>query len=514
MIQSLASCASTVARFVLIGAIVSACGSDVAAPQSGRRGNDKADAVPLPADALNALDVAQPAGWADDLALNIPVDMNPDPNILEIEMEARVADIEFLPGMPTPAWTYGGTVPGPLIRAKVGDRVIVHFKNSLPEGTSIHWHGLRVPNGMDGVPGVTQDPVPSDGEFRYEFVVNDAGTYWYHPHINSAAQVGWGMYGPIVVDDPQDPPEFGDDLILVLSDIGLDDVGQFLPPDIGGEFGDLFGREGTVVLVNGKVMPTLRVRKGKQQRWRVINAARARYYNIRMPGHTLVDLGGDNGLAERSQEVYNVILVPGERGDFVFTPNNEPGSSEVLQWIPVDRGFSSMFNRPRVDMMRIETTTDPAVRPEPIPVDLREIHAIDTTDAVELKLDLTIDTDYNKQVVMGINGIPYWDVVPIEAAVGQTQIWHLVNDTAFAHPFHLHGYFFQVLDDTLIPEWKDTVDVPSETSLRIAVRFDDRPGMWMYHCHILDHAESGMMGQLHVAESPPETAAAPSTESF
>jgi FtsP/CotA-like multicopper oxidase with cupredoxin domain len=100
---------------------------------------------------------------------------------------------------------------------------------------------------------------------------------------------------------------------------------------------------------------------------------------------------------------------------------------------------------------------------------------------------------------MGINGIPYWNSKPLEARIGETHIWTIRNETAFSHPFHLHGYFFQVLDDTRVPEWKDTVDVPSESSLRIAVRFDDRPGVWMYHCHILDHAESGMMGHLWVA---------------
>jgi FtsP/CotA-like multicopper oxidase with cupredoxin domain len=100
---------------------------------------------------------------------------------------------------------------------------------------------------------------------------------------------------------------------------------------------------------------------------------------------------------------------------------------------------------------------------------------------------------------MGINGVPYWKVQPIEAHLGETDIWHVTNDTAFAHPFHLHGYFFQVLDDSRIPEWKDTVDVPANSDLRLAVKFDERPGVWMYHCHILDHAEAGMMGQLHVA---------------
>jgi len=452
-----------------------------------------------PAPPQSASAVPQPEGWADDLALDVPVDLNPDPNILEIELEARVADVEFLPGVATPAWTYGGTVPGPLIRAKVGDRVIIHFTNHLPEGTSIHWHGLRVPNEMDGVPGVTQDPVATGGSFRYEFVVRDAGTFWYHPHINSSAQVGWGMYGPIVVEDPDDPAEFGDDVVLMLSDISLTDVGEFLPADNGGEFGDLFGREGSVLLVNGKLVPTLRARVGKPQRWRIINAARARYYNIRMPGHSLTRLGGDNGLAARSEPVYSVVVVPGERADLVFTPQGEPGASDMLQWVPVDRGFSSTFNRAREDMLAVDIADLPAVVPDPIPVELRTIEPVELAGAIEETLEMTIATDYQNKVVMGINGIPYWNVVPLEAQVGETHIWHLVNPTSFAHPFHLHGYYFQVLDDERTPEWKDTVDLPAESELAIAVRFDERAGVWMYHCHILDHAESGMMGQVRVA---------------
>src|SRR5690606_36040520 len=270
--------------------------------------------------AQTALEVEQPAGWADDLALVEAKDVNPDPNTVEIELEARITDIELIPGKPTPVWTYNGSLPGPLIRAKVGDKIIVRFKNSLPQATSIHWHGMRLPNNMDGVPGLTQDPIEPGGEFVYEFVARDAGTFWYHPHINSAAQVGWGLYGPLVVEDPQDPEVFGDELVVVLSDIAIDEEGRFLPEDTGGEFGDLFGREGNVLLVNGKVRPQLKVRNGKQQRWRVINAARARYYTLRLPNHTFVKLGGDNGLAERSQEVSRIILVPGERADFVFTP--------------------------------------------------------------------------------------------------------------------------------------------------------------------------------------------------
>jgi FtsP/CotA-like multicopper oxidase with cupredoxin domain len=467
---------------------IAGCGD--AGPDSARRDTDAV---------LGALDVSQPEGWDEELELNVPVDLNPDPNILEIELESLLADIEILPGVRTPAWTYGGTIPGPLIRAKVGDRVIVHFKNSLPEATSIHWHGVRVGNDMDGVPGVTQDPVAAGGEFRYEFVVRDAGTFWYHPHINSAAQVGWGMYGPLVVEDPNDPPELGDDLVLVLSDMSLNDDGQFQPADSGGKFGDLFGREGSVLLVNGRVMPELKVRAGKQQRWRVINAARARYYSLRVRDHMLTRIGGDNGLAARSEQLYQVVVTPGERADIVFTPSDPPGTTRTVLWAPTDRGYGSLFSRSREPMFDIHTVDEAPVKPATLPVELRHIEPIDTSGAIEETLEMTIDLSHN-DVVMGFNNTPYWQMKPIEARIGETHVWTLRNPTDFAHPFHLHGYFFQVLDDTRIPEWKDTVNVAVGEEVRIAIRFDERPGMWMYHCHILDHAEVGMMGQLHVAE--------------
>lgn len=448
---------------------------------------------------LSALEVDQPDGWQDDLALRIPQDLNPDPDILEIQLDARVENIEILPGYETPVWTYSGGLPGPLIRAKLGDRVIVHFRNELPEATSIHWHGLRVTNDMDGVPGVTQDPIEPGGEFTYDFIVRDAGTYWYHPHLNSAAQVGWGLYGPLVVEDPNDPAAFGDDIVIVLSDISLYEDGTFQPADSGGKFGDLFGREGTVLLVNGKVEPRLRVRQGKQQRWRVINAARARYFDLRVRDHTFVWIGGDNGLAARSEERYRVLVTPGERADLVFTPSDAPGSSREVQWVPADRGYGSMFSRSREPMFHIDTVAEPSVEPVEIPGHLRRIEPIDVSRAIEKTLDMTIDLS-NNDVVMGFNNVPYWQMEPIEARIGETHIWTLRNPTDFAHPFHLHGYFFQVLDAGRIPEWKDTVNVAVGEELRIAVRFDERPGMWMYHCHILDHAEVGMMGMLHVAE--------------
>ncbi len=424
-----------------------------------------------------AADVAQPAGWDAELTMAEPVDLDPDPRVLEIDLEARIAELEILPGTRTPAWTYNGALPGPLIRARVGDRLVVHFKNSLPEATTIHWHGLRVPNAMDGAPGLTQEPIPPGGTFEYAFTLGDAGTYWYHPHFNSPHQVARGLYGAILVEDPSDPDAFGDDLVVMLSDIALNEDGSFKPSDRGGAFGDLFGREGDILLVNGKVRPTLSVRAGKQQRWRVVNAAITRYFPIALRHHSWVRLGGDNGLAARSEVIPRTVLPPSERADLVFTPEGPPGETQTMYWMPVDRGAGTATGRGRIPLMDIAATTDPPVAPVAIPDRLREIAPIDLADAVEHTLTLTIQDDAPREDMMGINGIAHSHM--LEARVGETHVWTVVNATDFDHPFHLHGYFFQVLDDARVPEWKDTVNVPARTELRLALTFDERPGMWM-----------------------------------
>jgi FtsP/CotA-like multicopper oxidase with cupredoxin domain len=480
--------ADMVRSLLLAGAVVALAGTGP---------NPQAPVSPAPASTqLKAEEVPQPEGWDADLTLPQPADLNPDPRILEFNLEAKVAKIEITPGVITPVWTYNGMLPGPYIRAKVGDTVVVHFRNSLPEATTIHWHGVRVPNSMDGTPGMTQDAIQPGSEFRYEFVVKDAGTYWYHPHFNSSAQAGWGLYGPIVVEDPHDPAAFGDDLVLMLSDISMDGNGQLLPKDNGGAFGDLFGREGNVILVNGRVRPRLKARAGKPQRWRIINAARARYFAIASPRSAFVRIGGDNGLAARSTALDRLLVVPGERLDVVYQSTAAPGTVSTVRWVPVNRGYGSTFNRPSEPMMNIATVDLPRVTPAGIPDRLREIAPIDVANAAETTLDLTIQLD-GKVVEMGINGVPSWNAKPLHARLGETQVWRLTNNSVFDHPFHLHGYFFQVLDNQ-VGEWKDTVNVPVKSTVRIAVKFDERPGMWMFHCHILDHAEVGMMGHLQV----------------
>src|SRR5262245_29760434 len=214
----------------------------------------------------------QPPAWNAGVKLLDAVDANSDPKIAEIALESRVTSLEVAPGVRTDAWTYYGGLPGPLIRARKGDRLIVHFSNKLPQSTTVHWHGVQVPIEMDGVPGASQAPVEPGESFTYDFVVPDAGLFWYHPHVMSAAQVGFGLYGPLLVEDPDDPVKVADELVLVLTDIATDNDGTLQSADSGGILGALLGREGNHVLVNGHVKPTMTIRHGALQRWRIGNA--------------------------------------------------------------------------------------------------------------------------------------------------------------------------------------------------------------------------------------------------
>jgi FtsP/CotA-like multicopper oxidase with cupredoxin domain len=446
---------------------------------------------------------AQPPGWADEISLPVVADQNSDPNILEINLEARESDLELVPGKLTRAWTYDGGIPGPLIRAKVGDRLIVHFKNSLPESTTIHWHGLRVPNDQDGVPDSSQPSVPSGGTFDYDFVLPDAGTYWYHPHLDSAAQVGNGLYGPIVVDDPSEPTGLGDEAIIVMSDISLGVDGSLDPADGGGQLGTLFGREGDVHLVNGRVLPTLHVRSGLRQRWRIINAAKARYEQLLLPGHRFTRIGGDGGMLEAPELLDRIVLTPAQRADVVFEPFDSGGDQPLaLTWVPYDRGYGTAYNRPEEPVLEFDFVDAPPATAAPLPPLRRDIPSIDTATATPVDISLTVNPDAGGRLAMGINGVPSWEAAHLMTNVGERQLWTVKNTFEWDHPFHLHGFFFQVLDvNGVVPalrEWRDTVNVPVNATVRLAVHFDERPGMWMFHCHILDHADAGMMGMVHL----------------
>jgi FtsP/CotA-like multicopper oxidase with cupredoxin domain len=446
----------------------------------------------------------QSSGWSDAIRAQAAEDESPDPSVFETHLEAYPASLEILPGTTTEVWTYNGGVSGPELRVKRGTRVIVHFTNNLPEPTTIHWHGLRIPNDMDGVPGPSQPAVQPGQTFTYDFVVPDAGTFWYHPHVASAAQVGFGLYGSLVVTDPDEPPDLGDELTLVLSDMSLDEDGALQPPDASGDLGTLFGREGFVILVNGKQNPVVDVRSGRRQRWRLINAARSRYFQLGLAGHRFTRFAGDGGFIEHSVEEDTVVVTPGERAEVILTPSAPGGTELPVRWIPYYHGYGTTFGRPEETIFRVRITDDEAYVDTTLPQLSRSIEALDTSKAPVTRLQLTRNDDADGKFALGINGVPAWQAEPLLAAMGETQVWEVQNTIDFAHPFHLHGFFFQVLDvNGVVPgvrEWKDTADVPVGATLRMAVKFDERPGMWMFHCHVLDHADAGMMGMLHLHE--------------
>lgn len=468
---------------VLFSAMIASCGLDQA-PREGERAS-------LP---------PQPEGWKDELEIAEPEDLNPDPDILEVELVAALGFVELEPGLVTEMWTYNGTVPGPLLRAKKGERLIVHFTNHLPEATTVHFHGVRVPASMDGTEAV-QNPVQPGESFTYDFELLDAGTFWYHPHFNSDAQIGYGLYGPIVIDDPEDPLPH-EDVVLVLSDVSLDEEGKLRPGDESGWFGDYFGRQGQHLLVNGKIFPTLKARPGLSQRWRLINAARSRFFGSTVPEAKMVRVAGDAGLSEHPLAIEALTLHPSERAELLVTAHESDAREIIVPYQDVDR-FQTGRPAPDVPLFRLlleEPSPEPA--PDP-PEQLARFEPIPLEDAAVRKIVLgeTANGD------MTINGVIFSHEMHASHTshigyVGDTEIWEVQNETEQPHPFHLHGFSFQVLDVAGTPwpvrEWKDTTNVPPLSTLRFVVRYDDRPGLWMFHCHILGHATLGMMSVLDI----------------
>ncbi len=439
----------------------------------------------------------QPDGFADAIELARPLDLSPDPHVLELDLVARPTSLELTAAGPTAMYGFDGQVPGPLLEAEVGDLLIVHFRNELPEATTVHWHGIQLPNAMDGVPYQTQAPVEPGGTFEYRFVLPDEGLYWYHPHVRSAPQVASGLYGAILVRAPDEPEV--DEVVLVLSDVGVGSDGSLLPPDSGGDLATLFGREGNVLLVNGHVRPTIRARVGVPLRLRVVNAAISRYFQLALGSLSFTVIGGDAGLNAAVRQVPRPVLTPGQRLDLLVVPRGSPGQELVLRWIPFDRGYGSTEFRDPEDLMTIVLERGPSSA-VPLPeLPARDFEPIDGATATPLDIELTRN-DRDGRLALGFSGIPDWEATPFPARIGEVQRWTFRNALDWSHPIHLHGFFFQPLDAAGRPTgvWADTIDVPVDGRASFLVRFDERPGMWMLHCHVLDHSDAGMMGMIEL----------------
>jgi FtsP/CotA-like multicopper oxidase with cupredoxin domain len=236
------------------------------------------------------------------------------------------------------------------------------------------------------------------------------------------------------------------------------------------------------------------IRAGEIQRWRIINASAARVYRLAIPGQTFLHVGNDGGLFEHPQEVKEILIANSERVEILVRGTGKPGSVTVLQNLPYDR--YSTHTRPtewdRVhDLLKIQYTGDKPMKAPVIPAKLRAIPSIDTTLAVRTRV-FALGQGF-------INGkLHDMNRVDETGKLGDVEIWQVENIVGMDHPFHLHGFQFQVIDRDGVPEpfrsWKDTVNVPKHSFVRFIVRFSDFAGKWMYHCHILDHEDHGMMG--------------------
>jgi FtsP/CotA-like multicopper oxidase with cupredoxin domain len=431
------------------------------------------------------------------------MDLSPDARTAEFQLTAATGRLALVPGSTTDVYAYNGQVPGPTMMVREGDRVIVHFRNALPVPTTVHWHGLHVPATSDGSPF---HPIPPGGQHDYVFTVSrgSAGTYWYHPHPHhqTGYQVAKGLYGAIIVTAPDDPlPASLREKLLVLSDNRFLADGSIDVPDESTPEGSVDaenGREGDVLFVNGQVMPTLTIRAGEIQRWRVINASAARVYRLALAGHTFVHVGSDGGLFEHPVEVTEILLANGERAELLVRGTGAPGSQTVLQSLPYDRYIPQTrpidWNQPR-GLMAVRYVKDAPVPFVALPNVLRPVPLLDTTHVTATRVvSLTQHMINGKMIDMGR--------VDITTRLGATEIWQVENLVGMDHPFHLHGFQFQVLQRNGVPErvrrWKDTVNVPKHETVRFIVRYDDHPGKWMFHCHILDHEDHGMMGILEI----------------
>lgn len=433
------------------------------------------------------------------------------PRTVELTLTAAPARLELRPGIVTEALAYNGQVPGPTLEFREGDRVVVHFRNELSEPTTVHWHGLHIPASADGSPF---DPVAPGAEHDYVFTIprGSAGTYWYHPHPHhrTGAQMARGLFGSLVVRADDDPlPSSLPERLLVLSDNRFLPDGSVDLPEAGtprARVDEENGREGDVLFVNGKVLPTLTIRSGEVQRWRVINASAARVYRLAIPGQTFLHVGSDGGLFEKPVEVSEILIANGERAELLVRGTGAPGSRTVLQTLPYDRYIPQ--TRPKDwevarDLLRLEYERAPAVKPVSLPARLRVVPPLDTSRVTATRvMVLTQHLINGKPMDLGR--------VDVTSPLGALEIWEVENLVGMDHPFHLHGFQFQVLDRNGVPvpyrSWKDTMNVPKHESARFIVRLDDHPGKWMYHCHILDHEDHGMMGVLEVT---PEQREAP-----
>ena len=434
----------------------------------------------------------------------------------DLRLRAAPASVRLVPEPygETPVWCYGGSVPGPEIRVRQGDRVRVLLDNGLGEDTTIHWHGLRLPNAMDGVPEVTQPPVRPGGTFAYEFDAVDAGTFWYHPHSNSMEQVARGLYGVLVVEEREPALRVDRDLTWVLDDWRMTQEAELAPGFDNPHDMSHAGRLGNWATVNGFSPGEFAVRRGERIRLRLVNTANARVFGLQFEGHRpqVIALDG-HPVAPHAPEDGRVVLGPGMRADIVLDMTGEAGAkTPVIDAFYRNREYRLLDLAYAAEPLRAAPPDWPlALPPNPLPEP-------EVEGAVRHEMMFTGGAMGGAVMAeMGGSMGPvgprsFWFVDgeampegPLEPMLtlgrGRSCVIAMTNATAWPHPMHLHGHAFRILARNGRPaarrEWRDTVLLEPRERVEIAF-VADNPGDWLFHCHVLGHQASGMKSMIRV----------------
>jgi len=437
-------------------------------------------------------------------ALPLPTVLRSANGRLDVALTAAASAVA-IGGTPVRALTYNGGLPGPTLVVRPGDVLSIALTNALPDPTNLHTHGLQVsPEGnADNVfrrvdPGETAD-------YRIEIPAeHPPGTFWYHPHHHgmTADQVFGGLYGAILVEDGD--ADAAADRLMIISDIAFDAAGDVATVSMAEM---MTGREGATVLVNGALRPTITARPGDIERWRIINACTSRFLDLRLDGHALQLLGIDGGRFAAPADVTGIRMMPGNRADVLVTVGE---ADAVLRAEPVSRGTAGMMGNQTttgapVTLADLVVDAAATPRPSPPPAALVAGASRDLRDAA-------VDRSRTLTLAMGggmrftIDGVAFDpSVVNHRVVAGAVEEWELVNTSTMDHPFHLHVWPMQLLrvgSSTIDGvDWRDVVEVPAGSSTVVRISFDGIVGTTVYHCHILDHEDQGMMGTIAVAEA-------------
>ena len=438
-----------------------------------------------------------------------------------VNLEARSGRHAFVEGKPARTYGYSAPILGPVVRLRRGDEVEMVVENLLETSTTVHWHGLLVPGHNDGGP---QQLIHPGERWRPVLRIDQpAATLWFHPHPHgdTARQIYMGLAGMIIVDDGSDarlklPRTFGvDDLPLILQDRTFDSDGSIEYDNKAlGPLDIVYGARGDTVIVNGAAAPVARVPAGLV-RLRLLNAANAQNFELRFTDRrTFHVIASDGGFLSAPAAVTQLVISPAER--FEVLVDFADGKPVMLETGPDEE--MGIFGRLAPDgssdyvaVLRFEpTTATPFIRE--LPTRLIEPAPVTPTSAVRRR-QLVLNSGLcatrpeagshaDMASLIGINRRPF-DIgrIDIETKLGTTEIWEITS-IGMAHPFHVHGALFRVLSIEGAPPpahlagWKDTVLVEDKAELLVAF---DRPATrthpFMYHCHILEHEEAGLMGQ-------------------